>query len=263
MLTNDSNDQLRTKRFRTKFTEDQIAELDHHYQINAYIHGIDRMCLAEKLRLSDSQVKIWFQNRRQKEKKEEHDSTRIKKRMSRSVDVRVEASSVDTRSENSIVSPAQGQQPFELAPPSSPQLSAATIDSPQDIIQDLMSNDGCVLADEELLEILSSTCSSPDDLPQCHQLQYPENAGPNGNSLFAPSIIMSQDTRRMYAPYSDTHSVIRFNNYAFPVPTPIQQTAESPNQHHQLKQMPSNSNANPRYDRSDLSVIDVDALDTY
>lgn len=243
MLTNDSNDQLRTKRFRTKFTEDQIAELDHHYQINAYIHGIDRMCLAEKLRLSDSQVKIWFQNRRQKEKKEEHDSTRIKKRMSRSVDVRVEASSVDTRSENSTVSPAQGQQPFELAPPSSPQLSAATIDSPQDIIQDLMSNDGCVLADEELLEILSSTCSSPDDLPQCHQLQYPENAGPNGNS--------------------DTHSVIRFNNYAFPVPTPIQQTAESPNQHHQLKQMPSNSNANPRYDRSDLSVIDVDALDTY
>ncbi|GMR44896.1 hypothetical protein PMAYCL1PPCAC_15091 [Pristionchus mayeri] len=59
----------RPKRARTTFSEQQLAALDHHYRRDGYVTGEKRAKLAESLGLTDTQVKVWFQNRRTKDRK--------------------------------------------------------------------------------------------------------------------------------------------------------------------------------------------------
>lgn len=54
---------------RAVFSDAQRQGLEKRFQIQKYISKPDRKKLAEKLGLKDSQVKIWFQNRRAKEKR--------------------------------------------------------------------------------------------------------------------------------------------------------------------------------------------------
>ncbi|VEN36031.1 unnamed protein product, partial [Callosobruchus maculatus] len=51
---------------RAVFSDLQRKGLERRFQIQKYISKPDRKKLAEKLGLKDSQVKIWFQNRRMK-----------------------------------------------------------------------------------------------------------------------------------------------------------------------------------------------------
>nr|XP_027234653.1 homeobox protein DBX1-like [Penaeus vannamei] len=51
---------------RAVFSDFQRKGLEDRFQIQKYISKPDRKKLAEKLGLKDSQVKIWFQNRRMK-----------------------------------------------------------------------------------------------------------------------------------------------------------------------------------------------------
>lgn len=51
---------------RAVFSDLQRRGLEKRFQIQKYISKPDRKKLAEKLGLKDSQVKIWFQNRRMK-----------------------------------------------------------------------------------------------------------------------------------------------------------------------------------------------------
>ncbi|EFX86953.1 hypothetical protein DAPPUDRAFT_37379, partial [Daphnia pulex] len=51
---------------RAVFSELQRRGLERRFQIQKYISKPERKKLAEKLGLKDSQVKIWFQNRRMK-----------------------------------------------------------------------------------------------------------------------------------------------------------------------------------------------------
>ncbi|XP_023344952.1 homeobox protein DBX1 [Eurytemora carolleeae] len=51
---------------RAVFSDFQRKGLEKRFQIQKYISKPDRKKLAEKLGLKDSQVKIWFQNRRMK-----------------------------------------------------------------------------------------------------------------------------------------------------------------------------------------------------
>ncbi|XP_078616649.1 uncharacterized protein LOC144884953 [Branchiostoma floridae x Branchiostoma japonicum] len=60
----------RPKRARTAFTADQLKDLERAFQDSQYVVGQDRTELARKLRLTETQVKVWFQNRRTKYKRE-------------------------------------------------------------------------------------------------------------------------------------------------------------------------------------------------
>ncbi|CAG08646.1 unnamed protein product, partial [Tetraodon nigroviridis] len=51
---------------RAVFSEEQRKELERTFRRQKYISKTDRNKLAAELSLKESQVKIWFQNRRMK-----------------------------------------------------------------------------------------------------------------------------------------------------------------------------------------------------
>ncbi|XP_023242575.1 homeobox protein engrailed-1-B-like isoform X2 [Centruroides vittatus] len=57
------------KRPRTAFTAEQLARLKQEFQENRYLTEKRRQDLARDLKLNESQIKIWFQNKRAKIKK--------------------------------------------------------------------------------------------------------------------------------------------------------------------------------------------------
>uniref|UniRef100_A0A8C1GF95 Homeobox protein engrailed-like n=1 Tax=Cyprinus carpio TaxID=7962 RepID=A0A8C1GF95_CYPCA len=57
------------KRPRTAFTAEQLQSLKAEFQASRYITEQRRQALARELRLNESQIKIWFQNKRAKIKK--------------------------------------------------------------------------------------------------------------------------------------------------------------------------------------------------
>lgn len=57
------------KRPRTAFTAEQLQRLKAEFQTNRYLTEQRRQSLAQELSLNESQIKIWFQNKRAKIKK--------------------------------------------------------------------------------------------------------------------------------------------------------------------------------------------------
>lgn len=64
-------EKVRKKKARTTFTGRQIFELEKQFKEKKYLTATERSDMASLLNVTETQVKIWFQNRRTKWKKQE------------------------------------------------------------------------------------------------------------------------------------------------------------------------------------------------
>ncbi|XP_015905046.1 homeobox protein HMX3-B-like [Parasteatoda tepidariorum] len=60
----------RKKKTRTVFTRSQVYQLEATFEMKRYLSSSERAGLASSLHLTETQVKIWFQNRRNKWKRQ-------------------------------------------------------------------------------------------------------------------------------------------------------------------------------------------------
>ncbi|XP_059081576.1 broad-complex core protein isoforms 1/2/3/4/5-like isoform X2 [Tigriopus californicus] len=59
-----------TRRQRSVYSSQQIAQLESFFQMNEYIDGDRKRHLSQLTNIPELQIKVWFQNRRQKKKRE-------------------------------------------------------------------------------------------------------------------------------------------------------------------------------------------------
>nr|XP_020033495.1 homeobox protein Nkx-3.1 isoform X2 [Castor canadensis] len=59
------------KRSRAAFSHTQVIELERKFSHQKYLSAPERAHLAKNLKLTETQVKIWFQNRRYKTKRKQ------------------------------------------------------------------------------------------------------------------------------------------------------------------------------------------------
>ncbi len=79
MPTGSSSSPMKVKKRRPRalFSHAQVFELERRFSIQKYLTAHEREQLANMLRLTETQVKIWFQNRRYKNKRQHMEHQRL------------------------------------------------------------------------------------------------------------------------------------------------------------------------------------------
>ncbi|XP_022254528.1 homeobox protein EMX1-like [Limulus polyphemus] len=116
------------KRIRTAFSPSQLLKLEHAFEKSHYVVGAERKQLARSLDLTETQVKVWFQNRRTKYKRQKQEEEQTGKHQqeqssSRSSEPSEDVTAAHTRSTKSRESPnLDSDHSFDpdLLPSSSP-----------------------------------------------------------------------------------------------------------------------------------------------
>lgn len=80
--TQDTRRSLAKKKRRVLFTKSQIYELERRFRQQRYLTASEREQLARTISLTPTQVKIWFQNHRYKQKKQVSDKDLMNKELS-------------------------------------------------------------------------------------------------------------------------------------------------------------------------------------
>uniref|UniRef100_A0A8C8S809 NK3 homeobox 1 n=1 Tax=Pelusios castaneus TaxID=367368 RepID=A0A8C8S809_9SAUR len=70
-LTSNQRTLKQQKRSRAAFSHTQVLELERKFSHQKYLSAPERAHLAKNLKLTETQVKIWFQNRRYKTKRKQ------------------------------------------------------------------------------------------------------------------------------------------------------------------------------------------------
>merc|ERR1719361_486330 len=84
------------KRIRTAFSPSQLLKLEQAFEKNQYVVGAERKELAKHLTLSETQAKVWFQNRRTKHKREQQEQEQQEQQQQRKGQSMVSKSSHQT-----------------------------------------------------------------------------------------------------------------------------------------------------------------------